>query len=79
MFYFSRKYASILQPSTFHFHGVVNGTEVGVIQSKLLGRSVLDLYIGDNPIDNNAKEEVEFQGASLFQNKMIGNETRFGM
>lgn len=64
---------------TFHFHGVVDGREVGVIQSKLLGRSVLDLYIGDNPIDSHAKEEVEFQGASLFQTKMIGNETRFGM
>lgn len=46
---------------------VVDGKEVGSIQSKLLGRSILDLYIGDDPFDRKAKEEIERNLASLFQ------------
>lgn len=46
---------------------VVDGKEVGSIQSKLLGRSILDLYMGDDPFDRKAKEEIERNLASLFQ------------
>ncbi|KAE9460603.1 hypothetical protein C3L33_07509, partial [Rhododendron williamsianum] len=45
----------------------IDGKEVGSIQSKLLGRSILDLYIGDDPFDRKAKEEIERNLASLFQ------------
>ncbi|XXG48535.1 hypothetical protein AAC387_Pa02g2958 [Persea americana] len=37
----------------------IDGKEVGSIQSKLLCRSILDLYIGDEPFDRHAKEEIE--------------------
>lgn len=45
----------------------IEGKEVGSIQSKLLCRSILDLYIGDDPFDRKAKEEIEQNLASLFQ------------
>ncbi|KAF7120700.1 hypothetical protein RHSIM_Rhsim13G0025700 [Rhododendron simsii] len=45
----------------------IDGKEVGSIQSKLLGRSILDLYMGDDPFDRKAKEEIERNLASLFQ------------
>jgi hypothetical protein len=46
----------------------IDGKEVGSIQSKLLCRSILDLYIGDDdPFDRKAKEEIEQNLASLFQ------------
>lgn len=43
----------------------VDGKEAGCIQSKLLCRSILDLYIGDEPFDRKAKEDVEVSLASL--------------
>ncbi|KAK9137305.1 hypothetical protein Sjap_007899 [Stephania japonica] len=43
----------------------INGKEIGSIQSKLLCRSVLDLYIGEDPFDKRAKEDVEANLASL--------------
>ncbi|KAK4418279.1 Fatty-acid-binding protein 1 [Sesamum alatum] len=43
----------------------IDGKEVGSIQSKLLCRSILDLYIGDEPFDRKAKEDVELNLASL--------------
>uniref|UniRef100_A0A5B7BI39 Putative fatty-acid-binding protein 1 n=1 Tax=Davidia involucrata TaxID=16924 RepID=A0A5B7BI39_DAVIN len=46
---------------------IIDGKEVGSIQSKLLCRSILDLYIGDDPFDRQAKEDVELNLASLIQ------------
>ncbi|KAG6400795.1 hypothetical protein SASPL_137638 [Salvia splendens] len=43
----------------------IDGKEAGCIQSKLLCRSILDLYIGDEPFDRKAKEDVEVSLASL--------------
>lgn len=46
---------------------VVDGQEVGSIQSKLLCRSVLDLYVGEESFDKQAKEEIELNVASYLQ------------
>ncbi|KAL6968316.1 hypothetical protein U1Q18_034120 [Sarracenia purpurea var. burkii] len=46
----------------------IDGKEVGSIQSKLLCRSILDLYIGDDPFDRQAKEDIVQNLASLVQN-----------
>ncbi|KAL9677420.1 hypothetical protein QQ045_005649 [Rhodiola kirilowii] len=43
----------------------IDGTEVGCIQSKLLCKSILDLYIGEDPFDKQAKEEIELEMASI--------------
>ncbi|CAM8966038.1 unnamed protein product [Rhodiola kirilowii] len=43
----------------------IDGTEVGSIQSKLLCKSILDLYIGEDPFDKQAKEEIELEMASI--------------
>ncbi|KAL0435735.1 UNVERIFIED_CONTAM: Fatty-acid-binding protein 1 [Sesamum radiatum] len=43
----------------------IDGKEVGSIESKLLCRSILDLYIGDEPFDRKAKEDVELNLGSL--------------
>ncbi|KAK3193778.1 hypothetical protein Dsin_025088 [Dipteronia sinensis] len=45
----------------------IDGKEVGSIQSKLLCRSLLDLYIGEDPFDRKAKEDIELNLASLVQ------------
>ncbi|KAF7818327.1 fatty-acid-binding protein 1-like [Senna tora] len=45
----------------------IDGKEVGSIQSKLLCRSILDLYIGEEPFDKKAKEDVELNLASYLQ------------
>ncbi|KAL3827943.1 hypothetical protein ACJIZ3_016745 [Penstemon smallii] len=45
----------------------IDGKEVGSIQSKLLCRSVLDLYIGSEPFDPKAKEDVEQNLAPLLK------------
>lgn len=45
----------------------VDGKEVGSIESKLLCRSLLDLYIGEEPFDKQAKEDVKLNVASLLQ------------
>lgn len=45
----------------------IDGKEVGSIESKLLCRSILDLYIGEEPFDKQAKEDVNFNVASLLQ------------
>lgn len=62
-------YSNFILPSLLPslFYVAVNGTEVGAIQSKILGRSILDLYIGDSPFDSRAKKEVELQLAALLQ------------
>ncbi|KAH0454435.1 hypothetical protein IEQ34_016359 [Dendrobium chrysotoxum] len=46
----------------------INGKEVGSIQSKLLCQSILDLYIGDDPFDKKAKEDIGAGLTSLLQN-----------
>ncbi|CAN6168502.1 unnamed protein product [Urochloa humidicola] len=45
----------------------IEGKEVGSIQSKLLCRSILDLYIGDDPFDRNAKDDVQENIASILK------------
>lgn len=45
----------------------IDGQEVGSIQSKLLCRSILDLYVGEEPFDKQAKEEIELNLASYLQ------------
>ncbi|WCJ21539.1 Chalcone-flavanone isomerase family protein [Euphorbia peplus] len=45
----------------------IDGKEVGSIKNKLLCRSILDLYIGEDPFDRKAKEEIESALTSLFQ------------
>lgn len=44
---------------------LVDGKDVGKIQSKLLCKSVLDLYFGDDPFDNQAKEDIRSGLASI--------------
>ncbi|KAK1267220.1 Fatty-acid-binding protein 1 [Acorus gramineus] len=48
-------------------HTRIDGKELGAIQSKLLCQSILDLYIGDDPFDRRAKEDIELGLASLLQ------------
>lgn len=45
----------------------VDGNDVGSIQSKLLCKSILDLYIGEEPFDKQAKEDVKLNLASVLQ------------
>ncbi|KAI4349508.1 hypothetical protein L6164_010090 [Bauhinia variegata] len=45
----------------------IDGKEVGSIQSKLLCTSILDLYIGEEPFDKQAKEDIELNLASYLQ------------
>ncbi|KAL7112902.1 hypothetical protein ACP275_04G030000 [Erythranthe tilingii] len=44
---------------------MIDGEEVGSIQSKVLCRSILDLYIGNESFDPKAKEDVQLNLASL--------------
>lgn len=44
---------------------VVDGEDVGSIESRLLCRSILDLYIGDESFDQTAKEDVKLNLASI--------------
>ncbi|KAG6532393.1 fatty-acid-binding protein 1-like [Zingiber officinale] len=43
----------------------IDGQDVGKIQSKLLCKSVLDLYFGDDPFDSQAKEDIRSGLASI--------------
>lgn len=45
----------------------IDGKDVGCIQSKLLCRSILDLYIGEDSFDKKAKEDIVLNLASLLQ------------
>ncbi|NP_001149585.2 chalcone isomerase [Zea mays] len=45
----------------------IEGEEVGSIQSKLLCKSLLDLYIGDDPFDENAKDDIHENIASILK------------
>ncbi|URE32281.1 Chalcone-flavanone isomerase [Musa troglodytarum] len=44
----------------------IGGKEVGEIQSKLLCKSVLDLYFGEDPFDKRAKEDIQSGGKNYF-------------
>ncbi|KAJ0808387.1 putative fatty-acid-binding protein [Helianthus annuus] len=39
----------------------IDGKEIGSVESQLLCRSILDLYIGDDPFDSKAKEEIDLK------------------
>ncbi|KAM3205620.1 hypothetical protein P3L10_029030 [Capsicum annuum] len=60
---------SIIQLSRDHdyiLHTTIDGKKMGSsIQSKLLCRSILDLYIGDESFDHKSNEDVESNLASL--------------
>ncbi|XP_042517027.1 fatty-acid-binding protein 1 [Macadamia integrifolia] len=43
----------------------IDGKDAGSIQSKLLCRSLFDLYVGEDPFDKQAKENIEQNLASL--------------
>ncbi|KAI4341740.1 hypothetical protein MLD38_026426 [Melastoma candidum] len=45
----------------------INGEEVGSIESTVLCRSILDLYVGDDPFDKNAREDVRRNMAALLE------------
>ncbi|KAL6210552.1 hypothetical protein ACLB2K_015784 [Fragaria x ananassa] len=45
----------------------IDGNDVGSIQSKVLCKSILDLYIGEEPFDKQAKEDVKLNLASVLQ------------
>ncbi|KAH0664462.1 hypothetical protein KY284_029393 [Solanum tuberosum] len=65
---------SIIELSRDHdyiLHTTIDGKEVGSIQSKLLCRSILDLYIGDESFDHKANEDVESNLASLLHNTTV--------
>ncbi|OIW05011.1 hypothetical protein TanjilG_06423 [Lupinus angustifolius] len=46
----------------------IDGQEVGSIQSKVLCKSILDLYVGEDPFDKKAKEDIVLNLASHLQN-----------
>ncbi|ESQ43755.1 hypothetical protein EUTSA_v10006140mg [Eutrema salsugineum] len=53
-----------------HVLGVaIEGNHVGSVKSKLLCRSILDLYIGEEPFDKNAREDFLDNVASLASDK----------
>ncbi|XP_021733307.1 fatty-acid-binding protein 1-like [Chenopodium quinoa] len=61
---------SVIELSREHGHVLrtkINGDEVGSIESKLLCQSVLDLYLGEDPFDRQAKEHVMHKLASVFE------------
>ncbi|KAK1679687.1 hypothetical protein QYE76_040535 [Lolium multiflorum] len=45
----------------------IQGEEVGSIQNKLLCQSILDLYIGDDPFDRSAKDNIQGSLASIIK------------
>lgn len=49
----------------FSLSPLVDGKDIGTIQSKLLCQAVFDLYIGEDPFDKRAKEDFELGLASL--------------
>ncbi|KAK9945296.1 hypothetical protein M0R45_010818 [Rubus argutus] len=51
----------------FVLRTTIDGNDVGSIQSKLLCKSILDLYIGEEPFDKQAKEDVKLNLASVLQ------------
>lgn len=63
---------SVIELSREHGHVLrtkIDGEEMGSIQSKLLCQSVLDLYIGEDPFDREAKENIMHKLAKVFDDK----------
>lgn len=48
---------------------VVDGNEVGSVQSALLCRSLFNLYIGDDAFDKSGKESIGLGLASLISSE----------
>ena len=46
----------------------VDGKEVGSIESQLLCRAILDLYIGEDPFDKQAKQDIKQALTSILHN-----------
>lgn len=63
---------SVIELSREHGHVLrtkIDGEEMGSIQSKLLCQSVLGLYIGEDPFDQQAKENIMHKLAKVFDDK----------
>ncbi|XP_074311380.1 fatty-acid-binding protein 1 [Silene latifolia] len=63
---------SVIELSRHHGHvlqTIIDGQEVGNIQSKLLCQSVLDLYVGEDSFDQQAKESAMLKLANVFDKK----------
>ncbi|XP_010675166.2 fatty-acid-binding protein 1 [Beta vulgaris subsp. vulgaris] len=61
---------SVIELSREHGHVLrtkIDGEEIGSIQSKLLCQSVLDLYIGEDPFDEQAKKDVMHKLVTVFE------------
>ncbi|KAK9732945.1 hypothetical protein RND81_04G033300 [Saponaria officinalis] len=50
-------------------HTIIDGQEVGSIESKVLCQSVLDLYVGEDSFDQQAKESVMLKLAHVLDKK----------
>ncbi|KAH9625169.1 hypothetical protein KSS87_008771 [Heliosperma pusillum] len=65
---------SVIELSRHHGHvlqTIIDGQEVGSIQSKLLCQSVLDLYVGEGSFDQQAKESAMLKLAHVFDKKNV--------
>ncbi|GMH20821.1 hypothetical protein Nepgr_022663 [Nepenthes gracilis] len=65
---------SVIELAREHGHVLrtrIDGKEVGSIQSKVLCRSLLDLYIGEQPFDEQAKEDVKNKLVSILDEDLI--------
>ncbi|XP_023514703.1 fatty-acid-binding protein 1 [Cucurbita pepo subsp. pepo] len=47
---------------------IIDGKEVGSIESQLLCRAILDLYIGEDPFDKQAKQDIKQALTSILHN-----------
>ncbi|KAL2942789.1 Fatty-acid-binding protein 1 [Bienertia sinuspersici] len=68
---------SVIELSRDHghvLHTKIDGVEVGSIKSKLLCQSVLDLYIGEDPFDRQAKEHIMNRLATVFDERNSPDE-----
>ncbi|CAF2049252.1 BnaA09g55750D [Brassica napus] len=52
----------------------IEGNQVGSVKSKLLCRSILDLYIGEEPFDKNAREDFLNNVASIAVDEKAAHE-----
>ncbi|KAL8214946.1 hypothetical protein R6Q57_004395 [Mikania cordata] len=50
----------------FVLRTAIDGKEIGNVESQLLCRSILDLYIGDDPLDAKAKENIDLKLVSTY-------------
>ncbi|GAB4829505.1 hypothetical protein Ancab_019178 [Ancistrocladus abbreviatus] len=64
---------SVIELSREHGHVLrtrIDEQEVGTIQSKVLCRAVLDLYLGEQPFDQQAKQDVGMKLASILDDTL---------